>query len=432
MLPGGKSGPIRAVSWTYRSQLTPTIAFSPAEIDESSGLAAAGPAIVPATVPSPSTVSSRSTPPSSDIVVRTEIVDRETIEETPVAASKTASAASRPTTQPPASTATTGKFVETIPSTAARNSSAPINPPPVLEAAAPSLDYAAPSTLPAMASTSTPRFIPSILPPSAESASASRAAVGRHGAAWILHPPPRHQHRQRPLPHRRQFADQSAAVRCNPGCMHSWPTTVPMSLRCNPSGRPSISALSRAFDNLTSQHVALQACTDCVMVRPRRANCSGTASWSAKWAAASARSARQWTFNLNQAEGGWRIVQVQALIAIACRSSLSQGAQRISRGARRGSLAEAGESAGEKRKAQSAPPLQRQTNGGPGWHCVPLCSLRSPREFFAELCAKPQRSLRETTACSARGAQERIFKRERRRQRRGPTPAVGQRPDARR
>ena len=167
----------RGEFWTYRSQLTPTIAFSPAEIDESSGLAAAGPAIVPATVPSPSTVSSRSTPPSSDIVVRTEIVRPETIEETPVAASKTASAASRPTTQPPASTATTGKFVETIPSTAARNSSAPINPPPVLEAAAPSLDYAAPSTLPAMASTSTPSFIPSIVPPSTESASASRAAA---------------------------------------------------------------------------------------------------------------------------------------------------------------------------------------------------------------------------------------------------------------
>lgn len=301
----------RGEFWTYRSQLTPSIAMSPPEIDERSGLAAAGPALVPATVPSPSTVAPPPTPPSSDIVVRTEIVRPETIAEAQVTASETASAATRPTTQPPASTATTGKFVGTIPSTVARNSSAPINPPPVLEAAAPSLDYAAPSTLPAMASTSTPSFIPSIVPPSTESASASRAAAAdaaprdpspaAPAPVTAASSPP-------PSPAR----DQSAAVRVTLGRYES--AYNRLDVAAVQSVWPTIDhrALSRAFDNLTSQHVSLQACTIDVIGATARANCSGTASWTPKIGSGERSSARQWTFNLNQAEGGWRITQVQA------------------------------------------------------------------------------------------------------------------------
>ena len=71
-------------------------------------------------------------------------------------------------------------------------------------------------------------------------------------------------------------------------------------------------ALSRAFDSLTSQRVALENCTVDVNGTTARANCTGTASWTPKVGGGERSASRRWTFDLAQADGSWRIVHVQA------------------------------------------------------------------------------------------------------------------------
>jgi hypothetical protein len=77
---------------------------------------------------------------------------------------------------------------------------------------------------------------------------------------------------------------------------------------------PSIDqrALSRAFDSLTTQTVSLQNCTIDIMGATARASCSGRASWTPKIGGGEQSATRKWTFNLNEADGEWHIVQVQA------------------------------------------------------------------------------------------------------------------------
>jgi hypothetical protein len=71
-------------------------------------------------------------------------------------------------------------------------------------------------------------------------------------------------------------------------------------------------ALARAFDNLSSQRVALQDCNVDVSGNTARANCSGNASWIPKVGGGERSASRKWTFDLSESNGAWRITHVQA------------------------------------------------------------------------------------------------------------------------
>ena len=71
-------------------------------------------------------------------------------------------------------------------------------------------------------------------------------------------------------------------------------------------------ALARAFDNLSAQRVALQNCNVDVDGTMARASCSGNASWTPKVGGGERSAARNWTFDLRESNGAWRITQVRA------------------------------------------------------------------------------------------------------------------------
>jgi len=71
-------------------------------------------------------------------------------------------------------------------------------------------------------------------------------------------------------------------------------------------------ALARAFDSLTAQRVSLKNCSVDVSGSTARANCSGSAAWTPKIGGGEQTAPRKWAFDLNEADGGWRIVHVQA------------------------------------------------------------------------------------------------------------------------
>jgi len=71
-------------------------------------------------------------------------------------------------------------------------------------------------------------------------------------------------------------------------------------------------ALARAFDSLTAQRVSLQNCSVDVDGSTARANCSGNAAWTPKIGGGERSAARKWMFDLNESDGAWRIVHVQA------------------------------------------------------------------------------------------------------------------------
>jgi len=58
--------------------------------------------------------------------------------------------------------------------------------------------------------------------------------------------------------------------------------------------------------------VALQNCNVEVAGSTARANCSGNAAWTPKVGGGERKSARNWTFDLSELDGSWRIVHVQA------------------------------------------------------------------------------------------------------------------------
>jgi hypothetical protein len=67
-------------------------------------------------------------------------------------------------------------------------------------------------------------------------------------------------------------------------------------------------ALSRAFDALQSQHVALGRCEVSVAGPAARAECHGSAQWTPKVGGGSRTEAREWSFDLRKTGGEWRIV----------------------------------------------------------------------------------------------------------------------------
>lgn len=71
-------------------------------------------------------------------------------------------------------------------------------------------------------------------------------------------------------------------------------------------------ALSRAFDNLASQEVALGNCRIDVAASSATARCVGTTSWAPKVGDGGRHSeSRQWTFELTRAASGWQIVSAR-------------------------------------------------------------------------------------------------------------------------
>ncbi len=319
--------------WSGQSQLTPSIAKAQGEIDESSGLAAAGSAAVPAAAPLTTPASAPSTAPPSDAIVSTQIVRPEPTaatlltapesEPAKTAASETAppvgsAATNRATTTPSPMTSTTGRRDEIAPAELVRSSNAPSNPPrasesaapPAREVAPPSLDYQAPATLPATAPAITPNFTPLAVPSPVDARNASLTT----GSATSVDPSPAAPAPGPPAAPRAGSAirEQSVAVRATLGRYES--AYNHLDVAAVQSVWPSIDqrALARAFDSLTAQRVSLQNCTIDVLGATARANCSGTASWTPKIGGGEHTADRKWTFNLNQAESGWHIVQVQA------------------------------------------------------------------------------------------------------------------------
>ena len=71
-------------------------------------------------------------------------------------------------------------------------------------------------------------------------------------------------------------------------------------------------ALSRAFDGLAAQRLSLGNCSVNVKGSAARADCSGTAAWTPKIGGGERKASRKWTFDLNESDGTWRIVRVEA------------------------------------------------------------------------------------------------------------------------
>ena len=72
-------------------------------------------------------------------------------------------------------------------------------------------------------------------------------------------------------------------------------------------------ALARAFDALASQRVSLGDCRIEIASATARADCAGSATWSARIGDGSSRTeARRWTFDLERAGDEWQIVSARA------------------------------------------------------------------------------------------------------------------------
>jgi hypothetical protein len=71
-------------------------------------------------------------------------------------------------------------------------------------------------------------------------------------------------------------------------------------------------ALSRAFDGLASQRVALDKCDVMVSGPNAHATCTGSAEWTPKVGGVQRRRNRRWAFDLTNAGGIWQIVRAEA------------------------------------------------------------------------------------------------------------------------
>jgi hypothetical protein len=71
-------------------------------------------------------------------------------------------------------------------------------------------------------------------------------------------------------------------------------------------------ALAHAFDGLASQRVSLGTCDVTLNGASARATCSGRAAWTPKVGGGQRTESRQWTFDLKNADGTWRITRAGA------------------------------------------------------------------------------------------------------------------------
>jgi hypothetical protein len=70
-------------------------------------------------------------------------------------------------------------------------------------------------------------------------------------------------------------------------------------------------ALTRAFDGLATQRIALNECDVRVTGGTARATCSGAVTWTAKVGGRQGSEARRWAFDLKNADGSWQIVRAE-------------------------------------------------------------------------------------------------------------------------
>lgn len=72
--------------------------------------------------------------------------------------------------------------------------------------------------------------------------------------------------------------------------------------------RVNRAALSRAFDGLASQQIALTDCRIDVVATNATARCGGTATWAPKVGGGTRSESRSWSFQLARGQSGWQIV----------------------------------------------------------------------------------------------------------------------------
>lgn len=70
-------------------------------------------------------------------------------------------------------------------------------------------------------------------------------------------------------------------------------------------------ALTRAFDGLAAQRIALDRCDVTVAGSTARALCSGSAQWTPKVGGGQRTQSRRWAFDLSSAAGRWQIVRAE-------------------------------------------------------------------------------------------------------------------------
>jgi hypothetical protein len=188
----------------------------------------------------------------------------------------------------------------------------------IVPATPPPPEYRAPAVLPASPAPSPAAFIPSVVPPteSARSSTTTSAPstnpssdVGATTSAGVA--PSARPNTSAPAPSR-LVGDDRLAIRT---ALNRYESAYNrLDVDAVRTIWPSLDqrALTRAFDNLTSQRVALQNCNVEVAGNTARANCSGNAAWTPKVGGGERKSARNWTFDLSELDGSWRIVHVQA------------------------------------------------------------------------------------------------------------------------
>jgi hypothetical protein len=317
-------------AWGHRDQIALLVPTAHPDMDASSGLASPTPANVPATtdVNRPAASASNPPPSSSDTIVQTTLVRADHVIEEP------ATAPQSPPSNEPAAVATAGLAQPSEPKVdAAKTVLAPNTSQP---AARPQRELAPSQTPPAPAVESRPavslatlsgpppatNLIPPIVAPPEPSRPANATTTGNGTIA----------------------ATDSAAASPEPAALRpsSAATAPSVSAPSSPvrddrvAVRAALSryesaynrldvdavrtvwpsldqrALARAFDNLSAQRVALQNCNVDVDGTIARASCSGNASWTPKVGGGERSAARNWTFDLRESNGAWRITQVRA------------------------------------------------------------------------------------------------------------------------
>jgi hypothetical protein len=315
-------------AWGHREELISHIPSAHPDVDSSTGLAAGTPgaepatlpvahdapppAVVPAAQPNPEPVSEEGIPATP---LREEEV---TSAPTPRAAGTAGDNASleatnrRPALNPLSSGLTSPVIRETPgqrtepPSAAQRLPGGhPVAAVTENRAAAPATDTT--PTTPAPAAATPPAvspLVPSVDPPVISPTSRTEPAPALPSA-----PPPSTPSSPAPTVTSR---DQSAAIRA---ALNRYEAAYNrLDVATARSVWPSLDqhALSRAFESLASQRVSLGNCSVIVNATAARADCSGTAAWTPKVGGGERRSSRNWTFDLTESDGAWRIVRVQA------------------------------------------------------------------------------------------------------------------------
>jgi len=320
-------------AWVHRDQIALLVPKAHPEMDASTGLAGSTAAAAPNQPGVPTTdvnlPASGTAVPSADTIVQTTLVRPDSVIEVPVGPAQPAS----PSESTLVATAGLAQRSEpnvdgaravvapSAPEVAARSQRevAPLQSPP------PPVESRPPAPLPTP-STAVPaaNFIPSVTAPPIEPSRPGNAptnAGGTNAPADAAATPPE---LIAPAPLSTRSAPDAVPASSSPTRDDRVAVRAALSRYESAYNRldvdavrsvwPSLDqrALARAFDGLTSQRVALQNCNVDVTGTSARASCSGNASWIPKVGSGQQSASRNWTFDLRELNGAWRIVHVQA------------------------------------------------------------------------------------------------------------------------